>query len=101
MRAYPLLGQVGRCLALEIESVLGPVKWHRANRRMPFGAQKLKVVLCNVQEPTREISGPVLLVWGSRCIKELNRPARDATPITKLIRNQEETVRYIICASGA
>jgi hypothetical protein len=22
-------------------------------------------------------------------------------PITKLIRNQEETVRYIICASGA
>jgi hypothetical protein len=36
-----------------------------------------------------------------RGIKELNRPARAAPPITKLIRNQEETVRYIICASGA
>ncbi len=35
------------------------------------------------------------------CIKELNRPARAAPPITKLIRNQEETVRYIICTSGA
>jgi hypothetical protein len=26
--------------ALEIESFLGPVKWHRADRRVPFGAQK-------------------------------------------------------------
>ncbi len=39
--------------------------------------------------------------WGSRCIKELNRPAWAAPPITKLFRNQEEIVRYIICASGA
>jgi hypothetical protein len=63
------------------------------------------------KKPTREVSGPIL--WGVeeqvkkgtllrplRCIKELNPPAR-ATPITKLIRNEEETVRYIICASDA
>jgi hypothetical protein len=40
MRAYPLQGQVGGGWALEFESFLGPVKWHRANRRVPFGAQK-------------------------------------------------------------
>jgi hypothetical protein len=38
MRAYPLRGQVGGGLALEIESSLVPMKWHRADRRMPFGA---------------------------------------------------------------
>jgi hypothetical protein len=32
MRAYPLRGQVGGGWALEIESFLGPVKWHRADR---------------------------------------------------------------------
>jgi hypothetical protein len=30
----------GRGWALEIESFFGPVKWHRADRRVPFGAQK-------------------------------------------------------------
>jgi hypothetical protein len=44
-------------------------------------------------------------VWGWRRkgIKELNHPARAAPPppITKLIRNEEETIRYIICAAGA
>jgi hypothetical protein len=39
--------------------------------------------------------------WGSRCIKELNPPAWATPPITKHFRNQEEIVRYIICASGA
>jgi hypothetical protein len=28
---------VGEGWALEIESFLGPVKWHRADRRVPFG----------------------------------------------------------------
>jgi hypothetical protein len=28
MRAYPLRGQVGGDWALEIESFLGPMKWH-------------------------------------------------------------------------
>jgi hypothetical protein len=39
-RADPLRGQVGGAWALEIERFLGPVKWHQADRRMPFGAQK-------------------------------------------------------------
>ncbi len=40
MSAYLLLGQVGGGWALEFESLLGPVKWHRADRRVPFGALK-------------------------------------------------------------
>ena len=44
MRAFPLRGQVGGGWALEMESFLGPVKWHRADRRVPFGAQKTRVV---------------------------------------------------------
>jgi hypothetical protein len=43
MRANPLLGQVGVSWALEIKKFLGPVKWHRAGRRVPFGAQKSRV----------------------------------------------------------
>ncbi len=42
-----LRGQVGGGWALEIENFLGPVKWHRANRRVPLGAQK-----------TRDFQGP-------------------------------------------
>ncbi len=42
MQAYPLRGQVGGGSALEIKSFLAPVKWHRANRRVPFGAQKTR-----------------------------------------------------------
>ncbi len=40
MRANSLRGQVGGGWVLEIETFLGPVKWHRAVRRVPFGAQK-------------------------------------------------------------
>jgi hypothetical protein len=60
------------------------------------------------KSPRGRFQGPHCGGWGSkcikelnrparllRCIKELNRPARAAPPITKLIRNQEETVRYI------
>jgi hypothetical protein len=36
MRAYPLRGQVGGVWALEFESFLSPVKWHQADRRVPF-----------------------------------------------------------------
>jgi hypothetical protein len=39
MRAYPLLELVVGGWALEFESFLGPVKWERADRRVPFGAQ--------------------------------------------------------------
>jgi hypothetical protein len=48
MRAYPLLGQVGGGggqvgggRALEFEGFLGPVKWHRAERRVPSGKKVL------------------------------------------------------------
>jgi hypothetical protein len=40
MCAYPLRGELGGGWTLEFESFLGPVKWHRANRRVPFGSQK-------------------------------------------------------------
>jgi hypothetical protein len=36
-RGYTLCGEVGRCWALEFPSFLGPVKWQRADRRVPFG----------------------------------------------------------------
>jgi hypothetical protein len=39
MCAYPLLGEVGGGWALELSSCLGHVKWHPADRRVPFGAQ--------------------------------------------------------------
>jgi hypothetical protein len=41
IRSDTLRGQVGAGCALEIETFLGPVKWHRAKRRVPFGAQKI------------------------------------------------------------
>jgi hypothetical protein len=34
MRAYPLRGETGGGWALEFESIMGPVKWHRADRRI-------------------------------------------------------------------
>jgi hypothetical protein len=37
-KQHPLRGQFGGCWALEIDSFLGPVKWHRADMRVPFGA---------------------------------------------------------------
>jgi hypothetical protein len=39
------VGKAGGGWALEFESFLGPVKWHRADRRMPFGAQKTQVIV--------------------------------------------------------
>jgi hypothetical protein len=48
----------GGDLALEIESFLGPVKWHRTDRRVPFGAQKkLEYRYFYVQEPTGDFNG--------------------------------------------
>ncbi len=40
IQAIPLLGQVGEGWALEIKTFMGPVKWHRAVRRVAFGAPK-------------------------------------------------------------
>ncbi len=43
MRANTLRGQVRGGWALEIETFLVPVKWHRAVRREPFGTQKVEI----------------------------------------------------------
>ncbi len=67
------------------------------------------------KKPTREVSGPI--VWGaeeqvnkgtlspcsgrSDALRNLIILLGPLPSITKLIRNEEETVRYIICASGA
>ena len=40
MGAYTLRGEVGGGWALEFPSFLGPVKWERADRRVPFGVHK-------------------------------------------------------------
>jgi hypothetical protein len=42
MRADTLRGQVGGGWALEMNIFVGPVKWHRADRRVPFGARKTR-----------------------------------------------------------
>ena len=42
MQADTLCGQMGGGWALEIESFLDPVKWHQADRQVPFGAQKTR-----------------------------------------------------------
>jgi hypothetical protein len=48
MRAYTLRGKGGGSWALEFPSFLGPVKWERADRQVPFGAQKFG----NSRDPT-------------------------------------------------
>jgi hypothetical protein len=59
------------------------------------------------KKPTREVSGPVLWGMEEQVKKGTKSPCSGRSPlpppITKLIRNEEETVRYlyIICASGA
>jgi hypothetical protein len=53
MRAYPLRGEVGGVWALEFESFLGPVKWHRVDRRVLFGAQKTRELTRNEEETVR------------------------------------------------
>ncbi len=68
MRTYPLQGQVGGGWALDIESFLGPVKCIG-----PIG----KCHFTSAQEGgfrAHTVGGG----WGSRCIKELNGPARAA-----------------------
>jgi hypothetical protein len=59
LRADTLLGEVGGGWALEMESFLGPVKWHRADRRVPFGAQKAPhpELIRNQQQTVRCIKG--------------------------------------------
>ncbi len=58
MRAASITWASGRGWALEIESFLGPVKWHRAYRRVSFGAQK-----------TRDIQGPTVYLRTHRTVQ--------------------------------
>ncbi len=44
LRADPLRGQLGGGWALEIETFLDPVKWHRVVTRESFGAPKIRAV---------------------------------------------------------
>jgi hypothetical protein len=43
----------GGGLSLEVETFLGPVKWYRADRRVPFGAQKSPVRLSKITAQVR------------------------------------------------
>ncbi len=72
MRAYTLRGQVRGGRALEIETFLGPLKWHRAdiNHRCIGGFM--------YKSPRGRFQGPYCGGQGSRCIKELNCSARAA-----------------------
>ncbi len=45
MLADPLRGQLGGGWGLEIDTFLGPVKWHRAVGRVPFWAQKFEMYI--------------------------------------------------------
>jgi hypothetical protein len=74
MRASQLRGQVGGGWALEIEILLGPVKWHRALKRVPFGAKKsqikklksqnlLEIRIAPVHKLTMSFFPNRLLIW--------------------------------------
>jgi hypothetical protein len=56
-RGYTLRGEVGGGWALEFPSFLGPVKWHRADRRVPFGVKKVEAPL----KMSREMAHKVIL----------------------------------------
>jgi hypothetical protein len=88
MRAYPLLGQVGGGWALEFESFLVPVKWHRAYRRVPFGAPKTPLLLFSPSH-----SAPSRLT--------LPLPTFPPRPHLELIRNQQQCLRCIKGRSGS
>jgi hypothetical protein len=47
----------GRGLGLEIETFLGPVKWHPAVRRLPFGAQKKSTFQGPTPLPLAQVMG--------------------------------------------
>jgi hypothetical protein len=69
MRAYPSLGEVGGDRALEFSSFLGPMKWHRADRRVPFEAHTVGGGRAG------ELRNLITVLGSLRCIKELNHPA--------------------------
>ena len=68
MCAYSLRGQVGGDWALEFESFLGPVKWHRADRRVPFGALYSWFITLRAQPWKKTTSSSLELSWPASLI---------------------------------
>jgi hypothetical protein len=85
MRANLLHGQVGGGWALEIRTFLGPVKWHRAVRRVPFGAVPYQ------SEVHRQLTS--LCTRASRGPSAVNFYYRTAPPSTSLHRHVQWTVQ--------
>jgi hypothetical protein len=56
---HQLRGQVQGGWALDFETFLGPVKWHRADRRVPFGAQKSRSKYIGCPPPPLMRENPV------------------------------------------
>jgi hypothetical protein len=67
MRVASFTRVSGRGLALEIETLLSPVKWHRADRGVPFGAQKVEI--------SRPNPLPLAQVMGASSIKSITHRA--------------------------
>ncbi len=63
MRADPLQGQVGRGWALEIETFLGPVTWHRAVKRVQLRPQKIEISSARIYRPSFRENKPKTLVF--------------------------------------
>jgi hypothetical protein len=66
MREDPLRGQVGGGWALEIESFLGPVKKHRADRRVPLGPKKMPLT-CSLGRKVRLPRELALMALSQAC----------------------------------
>ncbi len=90
MRADTLGRQVGGGWALEIKSFLGPVKWYRADRRVPFGAQKLEITLPPFTAPLQ--CGKVTLSHRS---SHPTLPIQNLLEIKGICKMQKGTLRYI------
>ncbi len=95
---------MGRDWALEIEAILGPVKWHRAVRRAPFGAQKSQDGFAHIKRINhRSINSYYIgrggreVVGGERCRTEI--VATDLVWLTFLYIPLLSTV-YIAGAAG-
>ena len=59
---------------LEIESFLGPVKWHRDDKRVPFGAQKTPTCPSNGYARIRNIMHRAVYIIGAQvvlCTKDI------------------------------
>jgi hypothetical protein len=68
-KVNPFRGQKGGGWAREIETFLGPVKWHLAIRRVPFGAQRSR----DFQGPTSSQNVQVMDLPKSQALCTLSK----------------------------